>query len=91
MSSFSRAFERELAHLARDRWDQALLFAMPLLLLGVLAAMLLAGAPRELPVAVVGPDTTRAVDQSCVAQSATSTREKTCSGRMPPSTASAKR
>lgn len=59
MSSFSRAFERELAHLARDRWDQALLFAMPLLLLGVLAAMLLAGAPRELPVAVVGPDTTR--------------------------------
>ncbi|WP_265571040.1 ABC transporter permease [Sphingomicrobium nitratireducens] len=56
MSAFSTAFDREVAHIARDRWDRALLLVMPLVLLGLMAAMLLAGSPRELPVAVVAPD-----------------------------------
>jgi len=54
MSDFGRAFAAEVDHLARDRWDQALLFLMPLVLLGLMAAMLLSGVPRNLPIAVVG-------------------------------------
>lgn len=54
MTDFQRAFAAEIDHLARDRWDQALLFLMPLVLLGLMAAMLWQGVPRDLPVAVVG-------------------------------------
>lgn len=55
MSDFTRAFGAEVDHLARDRWDQWLLFGLPALLLGLMAMMLLDGVPRDLPVAVVGP------------------------------------
>ncbi|GLR48724.1 ABC transporter permease [Sphingomonas astaxanthinifaciens] len=54
MSDFSRALAAEIDHLVADRWDQLLLFVMPLVLLGLMAAMLLQGVPRDLPVAVVG-------------------------------------
>ncbi len=54
MSDFRRALALEFDHLARDRWDQVLLFLLPLILLGLMAAMLLQGVPRDLPVAVVG-------------------------------------
>ena len=70
MSAFSDAFFREVAHISRDRWDLALLFVMPALLLGLMAAMLLAGSPRDLPIGIVGPDTpasrqvARAIDET---------------------------
>ncbi|WP_037502463.1 ABC transporter permease [Sphingomonas jaspsi] len=54
MSAFGRALSAEIDHLARDRWDQALLVLMPLILLGLMAAMLLSGVPRDLPIAIVG-------------------------------------
>jgi len=54
MTPFRRALTEELDHLGRDRWDQALLFVLPLVLLGLMAAMLLNGVPRDLPIAVVG-------------------------------------
>ncbi|WP_265562208.1 ABC transporter permease [Sphingomicrobium arenosum] len=57
MNAFADAFFREAAHIARDRWDRALLFVMPALLLGMMAAMLLAGSPRDLPVGMIAPDT----------------------------------
>ncbi|MET4682121.1 ABC transporter permease [Brevundimonas faecalis] len=51
-----RALKAELAHLGRDRWDQFLLFGMPLILLAVIAAMLFQGVLRGVPVAVVDQD-----------------------------------
>lgn len=54
MSDFGRAWAAEIDHLARDRWDQALLLLAPLILLGLMAAMLIDGVPRDLPIGVVG-------------------------------------
>ncbi|WP_010185140.1 ABC transporter permease [Sphingomonas sp. PAMC 26605] len=56
MTAFGRALRTELAHLARDRWDQAGLFVVPAMLLFLMAAMLWRGTMHDLPVLVVDSD-----------------------------------
>jgi ABC-2 type transport system permease protein len=56
MSAFGRALTAEIGHLGRDRWDLALLFVQPAILLALVAAMLFQGVARELPIAVVDED-----------------------------------
>jgi ABC-2 type transport system permease protein len=56
MSGFRRALAGELAHLARNRFDLALLTLVPLVFLVVLGGMLSAGTPHGLGVVVVDRD-----------------------------------
>ena len=51
-TAFRSAFVSELAHLRRDRWDRALVFSVPLVLLAIIACLFLRGALRDLPVAI---------------------------------------
>lgn len=53
---YRAALRRELAHLRRDRWDLGMLTLFPALAILIVAAMLIAGVPRALPVAVVDED-----------------------------------
>jgi ABC-2 type transport system permease protein len=50
---FIEALGRELAHLARDRWDLGMLTLFPACAIAIVAAMLIAAVPRALPVAVL--------------------------------------
>lgn len=56
MSGLRRALGAELAHLARDRFDLALLTLLPLLFLLVMGGMLFAGVPQGLGVRIVDQD-----------------------------------
>lgn len=56
MTPFGRALEREIRHLLNDRWDLAGLFAVPGVLMILIAAMLWQGPMRHLPIAVVDSD-----------------------------------
>jgi ABC-2 type transport system permease protein len=56
MSGFTAAFRRECTHLARNRWDLAMVTLFPALAILIVAAMLIQGVPRELPVAIVDQD-----------------------------------
>ncbi|WP_242139843.1 MULTISPECIES: ABC transporter permease [unclassified Sphingomonas] len=56
MTAFRRALVGELAHLARDRFDLALLTVLPLLFLAAIAGMLSGGSPRGLGVMIVDRD-----------------------------------
>lgn len=56
MSGFTAAFRRECAHLARNRWDLAMVTLFPALAILIVAAMLIQGVPRALPVAIVDQD-----------------------------------
>ncbi|HWJ70921.1 MAG TPA: ABC transporter permease [Sphingobium sp.] len=53
---FRAAFFREIAHLGRSRWDLGMITLFPLMALAIVAAMLIEGVPRALPVAVVDLD-----------------------------------
>lgn len=55
-AGFAASAARELAFLARSRWDRALLTILPLLLGGLLAWQLSGGVVRGLPVALVAQD-----------------------------------
>jgi len=50
------AFLREIAHLGRDRWDLAMITIFPAFAIMIVAAMLIQGVPRHLPIAVVDQD-----------------------------------
>ncbi|WP_374399547.1 ABC transporter permease [Niveibacterium sp.] len=54
--AFRRSLRRELSHLARDRWDQALLLWLPLLTGLLIAAIFSAGQIRDLPVGLIDAD-----------------------------------
>jgi len=56
MSGFRRALSGELAHLARNRFDLALLTLVPLVFLLLMGGMLSAGSPRGLGVMIVDQD-----------------------------------
>lgn len=56
MTAFRRALRAEIAHLVRDRWDQAGLFVVPAILLFLMGAMLWRGTMHDLPVLVVDGD-----------------------------------
>ncbi|MBP2276948.1 MULTISPECIES: ABC transporter permease [Sphingomonas] len=56
MSGLRRALWAELAHLARDRFDLALLTLLPLLCLVVMGGMLSGGSPTGLGVMIVDQD-----------------------------------
>lgn len=56
MSGFAAAWRREWAHLMRCRWDLAMVTLFPALAIVIVAAMLIQGVPRELPVAIVDQD-----------------------------------
>jgi len=56
MSGFAAAFRRELTHLARSRWDLGMVTLFPALAILIVAAMLIQGVPRGLPVAIVDQD-----------------------------------
>lgn len=56
MAAFASACKREIAHLAGDRWDRALVFALPFVLLAIIACMFVRGTLRDLPVAIVDQD-----------------------------------
>lgn len=56
MTGFAFALRREVAHLARNRWDLAMVTLFPAIAIMVVAAMLIHGVPRGLPVAVVDQD-----------------------------------
>lgn len=53
---FGGSLRRELAHLAGNPWDLALLTWLPLLLCGLVAWQLSAGVARDLPVVLVDQD-----------------------------------
>jgi ABC-2 type transport system permease protein len=53
---FRAAFSREISHLRRSRWDLGMITLFPLIALAIVAAMLIEGVPRALPVAVVDRD-----------------------------------
>lgn len=59
-TAFGRALTAEFAHLRACRWDFAMLTLMPAALLFAMGAMLFGGVARDLPIAVVDHDATRA-------------------------------
>ncbi|KGB56221.1 Multidrug ABC transporter permease [Sphingopyxis sp. LC81] len=56
MTGFAFALRREVAHLARNRWDLAMVTLFPAIAILIVAAMLIHGVPRGLPVAIVDQD-----------------------------------
>ncbi|MGH6782637.1 MAG: ABC transporter permease, partial [Sphingomonadaceae bacterium] len=56
MTGFAAAFRREVAHLARNRWDLAMVTLFPAIAILIVAAMLSEAVPRRLPVAIVDAD-----------------------------------
>ncbi len=56
MTGFAFALRREASHLARNRWDLAMVTLFPAIAILIVAAMLIHGVPRGLPVAVVDQD-----------------------------------
>lgn len=55
-AAFTTSFYRELAFLRSSFWDRALVTWVPLLLLGIIALQLSAGAMHKLPIIVVDQD-----------------------------------
>jgi len=76
---FGRALRREIGHLRRDRWDMAMFTLFPALAILIVAAMLIAGVPRALPIAVLDEDNgafSRAIIRAVAASPAVSIAER---------------
>ncbi|MCX9155054.1 ABC transporter permease [Niveibacterium sp. 24ML] len=56
IAALRRSLRRELAHLARDRWDRALLLWLPLISFLLIAGIFAAGQIRDLPIGLLDAD-----------------------------------